>query len=78
MPASQPEDSFLKNLRVFGIRGGKKVWGEGEGSKARYYTWDGLHGEVEVYNHRRRHLGVMDPVSRRFIKDAVEGRTLEL
>src|SRR5581483_8643731 len=32
----------------------------------RLYTWDSLHGEVEVFGARRKHLGALDPVTGRF------------
>ena len=42
------------------------------------FTWDELHGEVEVFNLRGRHLGAMDPLSRDLIKDAVPGRRIDV
>jgi hypothetical protein len=39
-------------------------------------TWDSLHGEVEVFNKRGRHLGVVDPISGEFLKPAVKGRKI--
>lgn len=42
----------------------------------RLYQWDYTHNNIEVYNSRGRHLGVMDPVSGGMIGPAVRGRTL--
>jgi hypothetical protein len=43
----------------------------------RLFTWDALHGEIEVFNRRGRHLGVMDP-NGRLVKDAVKGRKIDV
>ncbi|MGQ9005590.1 colicin E3/pyocin S6 family cytotoxin [Bacillus subtilis] len=42
------------------------------------YTWDSLHGEVEVFNKRGFHLGSADPKTGAFIKSAVKGRRLNV
>ena len=73
-----PADSFLHRIEVFGVRARRRIWRDGTGRNARYYTWDGLHGEVEVFNGREKHLGAVDAVSGVFIKEPVEGRTLGL
>ena len=77
MPEIPPE-SFLHRIEVFGVRGGRKVWRNGRGRRVRFFTWDDLHGEVETFNARGKHLGAVDAVSGEVIKDAVEGRTLDL
>jgi hypothetical protein len=41
------------------------------------FTWDSLHGEIEVYNGRGKHLGVMD-ANGKVIKTAVEGRKIDV
>jgi len=42
------------------------------------YTWDSLHGEIEVFNKRGKHIGVVDAVSGELIKDAVKGRSIDV
>jgi hypothetical protein len=42
------------------------------------YTWDEVHGEIEVYNARGKHLGVLDPITGALIKDAVPGRRVDV
>jgi hypothetical protein len=37
-----------------------------------------LHGEVEVFNPRGEHRGVMDAVTGRWIKDAVRGMWIDV
>jgi len=41
------------------------------------FTWDSLHGEIEVFNKRGKHLGAMDPFGK-FIKSAVKGRKIDV
>jgi hypothetical protein len=46
--------------------------------RKRLYTWDALHGEVEAFNARGRHLGSFDPVTEELIKEPVQGRTIDV
>ncbi|MBI2767404.1 MAG: hypothetical protein HYX53_16035 [Chloroflexi bacterium] len=78
MPKAIPPDSFLRSFEYFGMRDGRRIWREGSGRWVRYYTWDSLHGEVEVFNGRGKHLGALDALTRRFIKDADEQKKLNL
>jgi len=41
-------------------------------------TWDGLHGEVEVYNARGKHVGVKNAVTGVWLKDAIRGRRIDV
>ncbi|QDG52181.1 hypothetical protein FIV42_15965 [Persicimonas caeni] len=40
------------------------------------YTWDGLHGEIEIFNMRGEHLGAMDAVTGAQIQGPVGGRRI--
>lgn len=44
----------------------------------RFYSWDNLHNEIEVFDRFVKHLGVMDPTTGEMIKSAVKGRWLKL
>ncbi|CAF2126509.1 unnamed protein product, partial [Rotaria magnacalcarata] len=44
----------------------------------RYYEWDYLHGDIEVYNSREIHLGCIDSFAGEWIKGAVKGRKITL
>lgn len=69
-----PKPSILDDLRVVGIEGGRKVYkDEAEGV---FYTWDSLHGEVEVFRKSGVHIGVVDPITGVLIKPAVRGRRI--
>ncbi len=69
-----PKPSILDNCEVVGIEGGKKVYRNQK--RDRYYTWDSLHGELEVFNKKGRHLGVACPIKGHLIKPAVKGRRI--
>jgi hypothetical protein len=68
-----PADCFLRELDSIGVRSGRTTYCRGK----RLFQWDELHGEVEVYNSRGKHLGVVD-TSERWIKDAVRGRQIDV
>lgn len=40
-----------------------------------FYSWDSLHGEIEVFNKQGKHAGVLDPDGNK-IKFAVRGRKI--
>jgi hypothetical protein len=73
-----PNPSIVQTLRLRVVRVVEKrrIWTDPAG--ARYYAWDGLHGEFEVYTRRGFHLGAVDPVTGLFIKDAVKGRRIRV
>jgi len=59
-----------------GFINGNKLWRSPDGK--RYYTWDSLHGEIEVFSKRGIHLGVVDAVTGVAIKEAVDGRSINV
>lgn len=58
------------------IIGGKKTWRSHDGE--RLFTWDDLHGEIEVFDKLGRHLGALDAITGALIKEAVKGRKLDV
>ena len=70
-----PKPSMLDVCSVCGISGGRKIYKDPDESI--FYTWDSLHGEVEVFNKRGIHIGVADPQTGIMIKPAVPGRRIE-
>ncbi|MFY7962296.1 MAG: colicin E3/pyocin S6 family cytotoxin [Elsteraceae bacterium] len=70
-----PSPSILDHLEKHKVVGDRQVWRNRRGD--RLYTWDSLHGEVEVFNGRGFHLGAVDPLSGLMIKEAVRGRRIE-
>jgi hypothetical protein len=71
-----PNPCILDRFEYLGFVRGNRVWRSKTGN--RLYTWDALHGEVEVYNKRGEHVGVIDAVSGKLIKPAVKGRTIDV
>ncbi|WP_379922419.1 colicin E3/pyocin S6 family cytotoxin [Erythrobacter sp. R86502] len=55
---------------------GAKRWRNLDGS--RLYTWDSLHGEVEVFTKRGFHLGAADAVTGVIFKSAIKGRRIDV
>ncbi|MGD0820237.1 MAG: colicin E3/pyocin S6 family cytotoxin [Desulfomonilia bacterium] len=71
-----PKESILEDCEPLGARNGIKRWRSPDGK--RIYTWDSLHGEIEVFNNRGYHLGVIDPLTGEMIKLAVKGRKIDV
>lgn len=76
MNVSVPNPSILDGFQYLGLVNGQRLWKSQRGD--RYYTWDRLHGEVEVFNRRGKHIAVVDPISGDIIKDAVKGRKIDV
>lgn len=70
-----PKRSYLDNCVSIGVVNGQKRWKSKDGK--RIYPWDSLHGEIEVFNVRGQHLGVLSPQGD-FIKGAVKGRKIDV
>jgi hypothetical protein len=73
---SIPHPSILDGFEYLGAFSGERRWRGDDGR--RLYTWDSLHGEVEVFNARGKHLGALDAVTGAWVKPAVPGRTIDV
>lgn len=71
-----PQPSILDECESLGFVHGARRWRSHAGK--RLYTWDGLHGEVEVFNGRGKHLGVQDAITGDWIGEAVNGRKIDV
>ncbi len=71
-----PRPCFMDECIYLKVVGERKVWKSQDGK--RFYTWDTLHGEVEVFDKRGYHLGSVDPINGQYIKSAVKGRRLNV
>lgn len=71
-----PDGSILDNFEFYRVINKRKVYTNTK--KSRFYSWDELHGEVEVFDANGFHLGALDPMTGKLIKDAVKGRTLNV
>ena len=70
-----PKPSFLDQCIPAGMVNGQKRWKSKD--LKRIYTWDSLHGEIEVFNKRGKHLGVLNPKGD-LIKSAIKGRSIDV
>ncbi|MGH7111919.1 MAG: colicin E3/pyocin S6 family cytotoxin [Stellaceae bacterium] len=75
-PKPIPRPSILDEFEYLGAPHSERRR-RSDGGK-RLYTWDALHGEVEVFNGWGRRLGSMDPIIGEMIKPAVPGRTIDV
>lgn len=66
----KPKTCFLDDCDKDRIIGGRQTYKK----KNRYYQWDELHGEIEVYNKRGYHMGALD-ADGKFKKEAERGET---
>lgn len=71
----RPSPCFLDGLNVVKVVRGRKIWQSADGR--RLYTWDSLHGEIEVFTKNGYHMGALDALTGVMIKDAVKGRQLK-
>lgn len=76
MPISRPDPCYLDECESLGARNGVKRWRHPNGK--RLFTWDSLHGEIEVFNLRGEHVGVAHPVTGAITGEAVKGRTIDV
>jgi len=72
----KPDPCFLDECEYLGFVHSARRWRNRNGS--RLYTWDSLHGEIEVFNKRGCHLGAADPVTGIVSKPAVKGRRIDV
>jgi len=55
-----PKPGFLDSCQYLGYIYGERRW---RGQIGLIYTWDGLHGELEIVDPRGRHLGAADALT---------------
>lgn len=71
-----PKPSILDGYEYLGAFNGVRRWRSLD--RSRLYTWDSLHGEVEVFTRRGHHLGALDVTHGHQIKPAVKGRRIDV
>ena len=76
MYVPRPSPCFLDHQVPIGAPGGRKRWRDLGGD--RLYEWDGLHGHIEAYNRRGRHVGVLDAVTGVMIGEPEPGRRIDV
>ncbi|SDU68797.1 colicin E3/pyocin S6 family cytotoxin [Pseudomonas synxantha] len=71
----RPDPSIVSGFRVAYVEGGRKYYFDAV--EQRYYSWDSLHGEFEVFDRRGFHLGSVCPETGLALKPAVRGRRIK-
>ncbi|MNG24742.1 Cytotoxic [compost metagenome] len=71
---ARPTPSIVDSLKVAFIEGGRKCYFDP--AEQRYFSWDSLHGEFEVFDKRGYHLGSVCPTTGITIKPPVRGRRI--
>lgn len=71
-----PKPCWLDQFEVWRVVRGERVWRNEDGS--RLFTWDSLHGEIEVFDRNGWHLGAVDAQMGELIKDAKKGRRIHV
>mgnify|MGYP003337888054 FL=1 len=75
-PIPVPRPSFLDLCERLGYIHGERRWRHPY--KDWILTWDSLHGEIEAFNHRGRHVAVLDSMTGAAIKDHRPGRRIRV
>lgn len=70
-----PKPSYLDECDSLGAINGVKRWRSKDGK--RLYTWDSLHGEIEVFNKRGHHLAVYYPDGT-YKSESIKGRKIDV
>lgn len=71
-----PKPCFLDSCAYLGYVYGERRWRDPVTD--RLLTWDGLHGEIEAFDQRGLHVGVLEPLTGEFIKTARKGRRIRV
>lgn len=74
----RPRPCYLDGPGVerLGFIAGELRWRHRE--KKQLYTWDPLHGEIEVFSLRGKHIGAIHAVQGTHVKDAKPGRSIDV
>ncbi len=70
----KPKPCFMDQFEFYKVIEGRKVYR----SDMLYYSWDELHGEIEVFDLRGYHMGALNGVTGEPIKSARKGRRLHV
>jgi len=70
-----PKPSYLDGCDYLGFVHGSQRWRSKDGK--RLFTWDSLHGEIEVFDARGRHVAVLDAISGDWRKGTRRGRRID-
>lgn len=71
-----PKPCFLDRCDYLGFISGERRWRSKDGTWL--YAWDSMHGEIEVFNRRGRHIGVADALTGVVFAPGVPGRRIDV
>jgi len=71
-----PRPGFSDTCDHLGYIYGERRWRDANGDFI--YTWDALHGELEVYDSRGRHIGVANPMTGERLEPARRWRRIRV
>lgn len=71
-----PKPSYLDGCDYLRFVHGSQRWRSKDGK--RLFTWDSLHGEIEVFATRGRRVAVLDAISGDWRKGTVRGRRIDV
>lgn len=71
----RPNPSIVSGMTVAFVEGGRKYYFDAQAQ--RYFSWDSLHGEFEVFDRRGFHLGSVCPNTGITLKPPVRGRRIK-
>ena len=71
-----PKPGFLDRCDYLGYIYGERRWRSCHGGNL--LTWDALHGEIEAFDPRGHHTGVLDAVTGERIKPMRKGRRIRV
>jgi hypothetical protein len=69
---ARPRPSIVDSYKKHKVEGGRQYYFDP--NEQRYYSWDSLHGEFEVFDKRGNHLGSVCPKTGITLKPPVRGR----
>lgn len=70
----KPIPSFLDSCEKYKVVKGQQLYRLNN----KFFTWDGLHGEIEAFDKYGYHLGVLNAITGDKIKPAKAGRRLDV
>ncbi len=70
----KPNPCYMDQFDFYKVIDGRKVYR----SDRLFYSWDELHGEIEVFDLRGYHMGTLDAVTGEQIKPPRKGRRLHV
>lgn len=72
---ARPRAPFLDQQQCLGFTRGAMRWRSAD--RKRLYEWDEMHGHIEAYNQRGRHVGVLNAQGES-IGEPVKGRRIDV